>query len=137
MIQQHTSNDDPSSLEHLENMIETELNEAVDEMRKRDLEIQMLIAQDQHHREMTDELGSPVLASACLEPRKHAYVLKLKSGEELMFSEATWHGNGWLTLEEAFSHAMNPESFINGHVRSGLDVRLKDISWVMRNPSGF
>lgn len=137
MIQQHASNDDLSSLKDLETTIETELNESIDEMRKRDFEIQRLLTIDQHHCELTEALGSPVLARACLEPSKHAYVLKLKSGEELMFSEATWHGNGWLTLEDAFSHAINPESFINGQVRSGLDIRLKDVSWVMGNPSGF
>lgn len=126
--------------ERLQQKIEQEMVEAMDAMNimgKRQLEIQTLIAQDQHHAELTEVLGSPTLARACLEPRKHGYVLKLKSGEELMFSELTWHENGWLTLEDLFSHAHNSESFISGQVRSCLDVRLKDISWVMRNPSGF
>jgi hypothetical protein len=137
MIQQHASNDDPSSLKDLETTIETELNAALDEVLKRDFEFQRLLKLDQHHRELTEALGSPVLVRACWVPSKHAYVLKLKSGEELLFTKVTWHGNGWLTLEDAFSHAINPESFINGQVRSGLDVRLKDVSWVMDNPSGF
>lgn len=127
--------------EQLQQKIEKEAAEAASEMnaaiKQRELEIQTLIAQDQHHAELTEVLGSPTLARACLEPRKHGYVLKLKSGEELMFSELTWHENGWLTLEDLFSHAHNPESFISGQVRSCLDVRLEDISWVMRNPSGF
>lgn len=99
-------------------------------------ETQEILARAQYHSDLTDALGSPVLAQACLDHGKHSYTLKLRSGEELVFNEASWHDNGWLTLDGAFSGDYRKSSTSDA-VRYSVDVRLAEIIWVLRNPSGL
>jgi hypothetical protein len=89
------------------------------------------------HRHLEQALGSPALVKACLD--YFDYALRLKSGEVIRFTDAAWHGNGWLTL-----NGVDPnKDFRSPHRQDlpfpaarGVDVRLDDILWVMDAPCG-
>lgn len=92
--------------------------------------------------ELTEEdriaLGSHALAKACFD--EFDYALKLRTGEVIRFSLATYLGNGWihLNVEGCNQPDHYPLAFskLSRGVDRGVDVRLSDIVWVMDAPEG-
>lgn len=90
--------------------------------------------------ELTEEdriaLGSHALAKACFD--EFDYALRLRTGEVIRFSFATYLGNGWIHLSvegcEQTDHYPLAFSKLSRGVDRGVDVRLSDIVWVMDAP---
>jgi hypothetical protein len=91
-------------------------------------------------RKLEKDLGSHALAKACTD--SFDYALKLKSGEVIRFQEATWHGNGWLTLGGIIDGSDDDDRKLREvpglpyPADRGVDVRLEEILWVMDAPCG-
>ena len=90
-------------------------------------------------RKLEKDLGSPALAKACVD--SFDYALKLKSGEVIRFQDATWLGNGWLTLRRITDDSGDKRRLLDAPglpypAGRGVDVRLEEILWVMDAPCG-
>lgn len=96
-------------------------------------------SEEEEQRKLEKDLGSPALAKACMD--SFDYALKLKSGEVIRFQEATWHGNGWLTLggitdDSGDNRKLHEVPDLPYPADRGVDVRLEEILWVMDAPCG-
>lgn len=74
---------------------------------------------------------SPVLNKALID--HFSYAVKLRTGEVLTFSEASYGGGEWIHLQEPDTHVVGG---ISVNTARGVDVRLSDIVWAVDAPGG-
>ena len=85
-------------------------------------------------RDAETRLGRAICKAT--EDKPFDYALKLRTGELIRFTGATWDGGDWVHLDlEAISEANTPYGIpIEGS--PGVDLRLSDIVWAADAPDG-
>jgi hypothetical protein len=76
--------------------------------------------------------GSEVLAKSCWDP--FDYLLKLKTGEIINYSEARLINDDWIHLDFHDYQVEQRNNEIPSRCNRGIDVKLSEIVWVIDAP---